>query len=70
MTLNKVCSNLAFNEGKKSQVKIGDIRELMKVLVLMIAKEEIKEKHSETMIAISYAVYEKKQQLKKKKAKR
>lgn len=33
MTLNKIASELAKREGKKSQVRIGDIREILKILI-------------------------------------
>ena len=33
MTLNELASLIAKTEGKKSQAKIGDIREILKILV-------------------------------------
>jgi len=33
MTLNKIASEIAKREGKKSQARIGDIREILKLLV-------------------------------------
>lgn len=36
MTLTKLASTLALLEGKKSQVKIGDVRELIKLLRKLI----------------------------------
>lgn len=33
MTLNKIASEIAKREGKKSQARIGDIREILKILV-------------------------------------
>lgn len=35
MTLNQLASVLAHAEGKKHQASIGDIREILKILVLM-----------------------------------
>ncbi len=35
MTVAKIASELAKREGKKSQARIGDIREILKVLVEM-----------------------------------
>lgn len=33
LTLNKIASELCKREGKKSQARIGDVRELLKLLV-------------------------------------
>lgn len=33
MTLNKIASQIAKLEGKKSQARIGDIREILKIIV-------------------------------------
>lgn len=33
MTLNKLASMIAKREGKKSQARIGDIREILKLIV-------------------------------------
>jgi hypothetical protein len=33
MTLNKLASLIAKREGKKSQVKIGDVREILRIIV-------------------------------------
>lgn len=33
MTLNQIASKIAKLEGKKSQARIGDIREILKILV-------------------------------------
>lgn len=38
MELNKLASIIAKREGKKSQVKIGDIREILKILVELEAE--------------------------------
>jgi hypothetical protein len=35
MTLNKLASMLALKEGKKSQARVGDIRELLSLMVQM-----------------------------------
>lgn len=40
MTLNKLASAIAKIEGKKSQSRIGDIREILKIIQNMI-KEEV-----------------------------
>lgn len=33
MTMNKLASMIAKREGKKSQVKIGDVREILKIML-------------------------------------
>lgn len=33
MTLNRMASVIAKREGKKSQVKVGDVREILRILV-------------------------------------
>lgn len=38
MELNKLASIVAKREGKKSQVKIGDVREVLKILVELEAE--------------------------------
>lgn len=38
MTIQKLCSEIAKREGKKSQASIGDIREIVKILRAMIAE--------------------------------
>lgn len=35
MTFHKLASSIAFKEGKKSQARIGDIREILKIIVDM-----------------------------------
>lgn len=35
MTLNKIASIIAKHEGKKSQARIGDIREILKIIVTL-----------------------------------
>lgn len=35
MTLKKLASEIAKREGKKSQARIGDIREILKIIVQM-----------------------------------
>ncbi len=41
MTLAKLASEIAKREGKKSQARIGDIREILKVLAQLDAEYEI-----------------------------
>ena len=41
MTLNKLASAIAHTEGKKHQASIGDIREILKILVLITEKKMI-----------------------------
>ena len=41
MTLNKLASQIAKIEGKKSQSRIGDIREILKIIQNMIKDEVI-----------------------------
>lgn len=40
MTLNQLASEIAKRERKKSQVKIGDIREILKIMVDMEAESK------------------------------
>lgn len=35
MTINNLASAIAKKEGKKSQARIGDIREMLKIIILM-----------------------------------
>jgi hypothetical protein len=46
MNLRKICSVIAKVEGKKSQVKIGDVREIMKFLIAYEAAVDIVNKQS------------------------
>jgi hypothetical protein len=39
MTLNQLASLIAKREGKRSQARIGDIREILKILVLIDAED-------------------------------
>lgn len=41
--VNKLAPILAKKEGKKSQVKIGDMRETVKALIEVIAEENLRE---------------------------
>ncbi len=41
MTLNKLASEIAKREGKKSQARIGDIREILKIIVEMDAEMSV-----------------------------
>lgn len=42
MTLNQLVSAIAAREGKKSQVKVGDIREILRVIAdLMVEDPEV-----------------------------
>ena len=43
MTKQKLASALAKMEGRKSQVKIGDIREILSLLIILEAAYRIKE---------------------------
>lgn len=43
MTENEGASLVASKEGKKSQVKIGDIREIIKIIQVLIAEEIVDE---------------------------
>jgi hypothetical protein len=38
MTIQKLASAIAFREGKKSQARIGDIREILRIMVDMEAE--------------------------------
>lgn len=38
--LNKLASEICKREGKKSQAKVGDVREILKILTQMILKDE------------------------------
>lgn len=46
MNLKKLCSIIAKVEGKSSQVKIGDIREIMKFLIAYEAAVDIVNKQT------------------------
>jgi hypothetical protein len=39
MTLNKLASAIAKREGKRSQARIGDIREILKLIAVMSAED-------------------------------
>jgi hypothetical protein len=39
MTFQKLCSAIAKIEGKKSQVKIGDIREIVSTMAKLMAED-------------------------------
>lgn len=41
MTIQKVASEIAKREGKKSQARIGDIREMLKALCVMEAEAAV-----------------------------
>jgi hypothetical protein len=41
MTLTKLASMIAKREGKKSQARIGDIREILKILFTLDAEDSI-----------------------------
>ncbi len=68
MTLNKIASEIAKREGKKSQARIGDIREILKLLVKqdMEVEGDLLESWIETM---SFIAYDKRQKKKTKKVK-
>lgn len=40
MTLNKIASEIAKREGKKSQARIGDIREIIGIMVDIMHEDE------------------------------
>lgn len=42
MTLQKLASDIAKLEGKKSQARIGDIREILKLLSILEGAERVK----------------------------
>lgn len=44
MTLNKLASQIAKREGKKHQASIGDIREILKILVELEAEDIVAQK--------------------------
>lgn len=46
MTIRKLASMIAFKEGKKSQARIGDIREVLHVLAEMEADAAQLDPHS------------------------
>jgi len=39
MTLQELASLIAFREGKRSQVAIGDIREILKIICVLAAED-------------------------------
>lgn len=41
MTIQKLASEIAKREGKKSQARIGDIREILKILCTIDAEEAV-----------------------------
>lgn len=48
MTMNQLASAIAKLEGKKSQAKIGDIRESLKTLIFLMANEYVESGSSPT----------------------
>lgn len=42
MTIQKLASKIALREGKKSSVKIGDVREILKIIATMEAEDLVK----------------------------
>lgn len=40
MTMRTLASKIAKREGKKHQASVGDIREILKILVTIVAEEE------------------------------
>lgn len=43
MTMRTLASRIARREGKKHEATVGDIREILKILVAIVAEEEEKE---------------------------
>ena len=43
MNINKLPNAVAKLEGKKSQARIGDIREIQKIMIQIMAEEQVKE---------------------------
>lgn len=52
MTLRKLASELAKREGKKSEARIGDIREILKLIVEIEAEVLVNEESSALANAI------------------
>lgn len=66
MTIRKLASLIAFKEGKKSEARIGNIREILKVLVTL----EVESQDMETSPLETLAVQVKKQLLAKSKSRK
>ena len=47
--MKKLCSEIAKREGKKSQVKVGDIREILKIIVEIFSSELVNEEKEPKM---------------------
>ena len=56
MTFNKLASEIARREGKKSQVAIGNIREILKILETILAEECLEYWKNGKMPAINSAI--------------
>jgi len=75
MTLNKLASAIAKREGKKHQASIGDIREVIKIIVDMEAVDLVENPYNENGILALFSamvnkraaeLYKKKKKAKKK----
>jgi hypothetical protein len=52
MSFKKVCSKIAKREGKKSQITIGNVREVMKIFTDIVAEENLKTGTSKSLYSI------------------
>lgn len=69
MTLQKLASLIAKREGKRSQARVGDVREIIKILVGLIADGNEEQKYEGTAQAcINEAVRKEEEKRAKKKA--
>lgn len=57
MNLRKLASLIAKREGKKSQARIGDIREILKILIQLEIEDILENPHSDDgpLFTLSYA---------------
>lgn len=52
LTVNKIASMIAKREGKKSQVAIGDIREILKILCTIEAEDIIADPNGDSIFGV------------------